>query len=203
MADLKEKYADKKKKKKKKEMTESEKMPHGMSALESGSKQKISPQKQKKSPKKKVYKKILKLRRVKPELVKPKRVKKAPKIAKDKKSIKYRVDDPDYVRKEKSFYREERLRKIGAKVGLALAAAAVAAPKRKLEKRKVPDKKISAGKAAASKVGGAVSIAASLSAVAGEIAGGVETLSFKIKEKRRRRLLEKMKERDKKNLKKK
>jgi hypothetical protein len=173
-----------------------------MSALKSVSKKKILPRK-KISPKKKVYKKILKLRRVKPELVKPKRVKKAPKIAKDKKSIKYRVDDPDYVRKEKSFYREERLRNIGAKVGLALAAAAVAAPKRKFEKRKVPDKKISAGKAAASKVGGAVSIAASLSAVAGEIAGGVETLSFKIKEKRRRRLLEKMKERDKKNLKKK
>jgi hypothetical protein len=201
MADLKEKYADKKKKKKKKEMTESEKMPHGMSALKSVSKKKILPRK-KISPKKKVYKKILKLRRVKPELVKPKRVKKAPKIAKDKKSIKYRVDDPDYVRKEKSFYREERLRNIGAKVGLALAAA-VAAPKRKFEKRKVPDKKISAGKAAARKAFGAVSIAASLSAVAGEIAGGVETLSFKIKEKRRRRLLEKMKERDKKNLKKK
>ena len=34
MAGLKEKYADKKKKKKKKEKTESEKMPHGMSALE-------------------------------------------------------------------------------------------------------------------------------------------------------------------------
>ena len=101
MAGLKEKYAEKKKKKK--EMTESEKMPHGMSALESGSKQKISPQKQKKSPKKKVYKKILKLRRVKPELVKPKRVKKSSKNSQRQKKHKVSSRRPRLCKKRKIF----------------------------------------------------------------------------------------------------
>ena len=66
MAGLKEKYADKKKKKKKKEKTESEKMPQGMSALESGSKKKISPKK------KKLYEKVMLNPRKKYKKEKPK-----------------------------------------------------------------------------------------------------------------------------------